>query len=147
MQKSESRLRAQLSPVGDGVQLRLLVQPFGSFGPALVPGAGRARLITMHEGLSLSTDRELAAEAVHLAEVLDALPFLAGSDSGDTTWLLEDPEQALSAVERLPQLAGVAGIDWPRGKPVRVTAVATQAVQASVTSGAIHRRAASTASG
>ena len=134
--KSESRLRAQLSPIGDGLQLRLLTQPFGSFGPALVPGAGRARLITLHEGLSLSTDRDLAAEAVHLAEVLDALPFLAGTNSGDATWLLEDPEQALSAVERLPQLAGVAGIDWPRGKPVRVTAVATQAVQASVTSGA-----------
>ena len=138
--QSESKLRAQLSPIGDGLQLRLLVQPFGSFGPALVPGAGRARLITLHEGLSLSTDRDLAAEAAHLAEVLDALPFLAGNETGnsagDTTWLLDDPEQALSAVERLPQLGGVAGIDWPRGKPVRVTSLAPNAVQVSVASGA-----------
>ena len=118
---SDARLRAQLSPVGDGLKLRLLVQPFGSFGPAVVPGTGRARLMTLHEGLSLSTERDLALEAQHLEQVLDALPALANTgDTADATWLLEDPEAALAALERLPQLPAVAALDWPRGKPVRV---------------------------
>ncbi len=133
---SESRLRAQLSPQGDGLRLRLLVQPFGSFGPAVSPGLGRARLLTLHQGLNLSTERRLDEEAGHLAAVTDALPFLQDGQTDETTWLLADPEQALAAVERLPQLAAVAGVDWPRGKPVRVVTVATSALQASVKSGA-----------
>ena len=132
---SESRLRAQLSPVGDGLQLRLLVQPFGSFGPAVLPGAGRARLIALHEGLSLSTERDLAAERAHLDAVLDALPFLDGTHNGDASWLLEDPEAALAVVEQLPQLPAVAALDWPRGKPVRVI-TPPGAMQVSVGSGA-----------
>ena len=132
----ESRLRAQLSPVGDGLQLRLQVQPFGDHGPAVAPGRGRARLLTLHKGLNLSTERDLASEKAHLAAVIEALPFLQGTQSDDTTWLLADPEDALAAVERLPALPAVAGVDWPRGKPVRVVAVASQALQASVKSGA-----------
>jgi superfamily II DNA or RNA helicase len=133
---SDARLRAQLSPVGDGLQLRLLVQPFGSFGPAVVPGTGRPRLMTLHEGLSLSTERDLALEAQHLQQVQDALPELADSgETHDATWLLEDPEAALAALERLPQLPAVAALDWPRGKPVRVITPAT-GLQVTVGSGA-----------
>uniref|UniRef100_UPI000B4B5E92 DEAD/DEAH box helicase n=1 Tax=Ideonella sp. A 288 TaxID=1962181 RepID=UPI000B4B5E92 len=133
---SQARLRAQLSPSGEGLQLRLLVQPFGSFGPAVVPGRGRGRLMTLHEGLGLSTERDLVAERGHLDAVFEALPFLAGSDDGELGWRLDDPEQALVAVERLPQLEAVVGIDWPRGKPVRVLSMAPQALQVSVSSGA-----------
>jgi superfamily II DNA or RNA helicase len=132
---SEPRLRAQLSPQGDGLQLRLLAQPFGTHGPLVSPGRGRARLLTLQGGLNLSTERDLAAETQHLASVMQALPFLEGSESDDSTWLLADPEQALAAVEKLPQLPGVVGIEWPRGKPVRVVPVATAALQASVKSG------------
>jgi superfamily II DNA or RNA helicase len=132
---SEARLRAQLSPAGDGLQLRLLVQPFGSFGPLLSPGSGRPRLMTLHEGLSLSTERDLDAERRHLAEVLEALPFLADTDSDQATWLLDEPEAALAAVEQLPRLPAVAALDWPRGKPVRVL-TPPAALQVSVGSGA-----------
>jgi superfamily II DNA or RNA helicase len=133
---SESRLRAQLSPQGEGLQLRLLVQPFGSFGPAVAPGRGRARLLTLKDGLNLSTERDLEAEAGHLAAVLEALPFLEGAQTDDTSWLLADPEQALAAVEQLPTLPALAGVDWPRGKPVRVLPVASTAMQVSVRTGA-----------
>ena len=132
---AEARLRAQLSPQGDSLQLRLLVQPFGDFGPALAPGHGRPRLITLHGGLSLATERNLAAERSHLAAVVEALPFLAGQDGGDAVWLLDDPEEALAAIEALPRLPEVAGLDWPRGKPVRVTTVAPSALKVSVGSG------------
>ncbi len=133
---AESRLRALLSPLGEGLQLRLLVQPFGSFGPAVLPGLGRPRLLTLHEGLNLATQRDLAAENQHLMAVMETLPQLAGTESGDHTWALDDPETALAVLEQLPGLTAIASVDWPRGKPVRIQSVVAKALQVTVKSGA-----------
>ena len=131
----EARLRAQLSPLGDGLQLRLVVMPFGSFGPAVAPGAGRERLMTLHQGLSLTTQRELALEVAHWRAVVEALPFLDDGSAPDAGWLLDDPEQALRVVEVLPGLPAVAALDWPRGKPLRVVTVDSASLGVQVTSG------------
>lgn len=128
---SDARLHAQLVPRGEALQLRLVVRPFGSFGPAVPPGYGRPRLLTVHEGLQLSTERAIRTELGHLGEVLEALPFLqdAGAASADeASWTLEDPQQALHVLEVLPTLPGVAALEWPRGKPVRVVAAPAQAL-------------------
>ena len=131
----EARLRAQLSPQGEGMHLRLVVMPFGNFGPAVAPGAGRERLMTLHQGLSLTTLRELALEATHWRAVVEALPFLDDGSAPDAGWLLQDPEQALRVVEVLPTLPGVAALDWPRGKPLRVVTVDSATLGVQVTSG------------
>jgi len=131
----EARLRAQLSPQGDGLQVRLVVMPFGNFGPAVAPGSGRERLMTLHRGLSLTTQRDLALEAAHWRAVVEALPFLDDGSTADAGWLLQDPEQALRVVEVLPGLAAVAALDWPRGKPLRVVSVDSAALGVQVTSG------------
>jgi len=130
----DSRLRARLSPLGEGLQLQLVAQPFGGFGPAVTPGAGRARLLCMHEGLSLATERDLAAEVEHRRAVLEAMPFLDPELPPDLPWLLTEPEEALRAVELLPGLPGIAALDWPKGKPLRVTALASSGVRVQVSS-------------
>jgi superfamily II DNA or RNA helicase len=130
----ESRLRAQLTPDGDALRLRLVVRPFGAFGPLVTPGIGRLRLLTLHEGLQLSTERALPAEAAHLQAVLEALPWLGDADDGETGWVLENPEDALRAVEQLPALPAVAGLDWPRGKAVQVRTAAPGALKLKVAS-------------
>jgi superfamily II DNA or RNA helicase len=131
----DSRLRAQLSPLGEGLQLQLVAQPFGTFGPAVTPGQGRARLMCMHEGVSLATERDLAAESAHRAAVLEALPFLDPELGPESPWLLDDPELALRAVELLPGLAGIAALDWPKGKPLRVTPLDSAGLAVQVSSG------------
>ena len=131
----EARLRAQLTPQSEGLHLRLVVMPFGSFGPAVPPGAGRARMMTMHEGLSLATVRELEAERSHWRAVIEALPFLDDGSDAAAGWMLADPEQALRAVEALPGLPAIAALDWPRGKPLRVVSVDSAALGVQVASG------------
>jgi hypothetical protein len=42
---SDSRLRAELSPVGDQLSLRLVVTPLGPDGPRLPAGSGRLQLM------------------------------------------------------------------------------------------------------
>ena len=131
----DARLRAQLTPQGDALHLRLVVLPFGAFGPAVPPGVGRERLMTMHEGLTLTTQRALDEERAHWRAVAEALPFLDDGTPPDAGWLLEDPEQALRAVEALPALPAIAALDWPRGKPLRVISVDSAALGVSVSSG------------
>ena len=131
----DSRLRARLTPQGEGLSLLLVAQPFGDFGPAVTPGLGRERLLCLHEGLSLATERDLAAEASHRAAVLEALPFLDPEQPSDQAWLLADAQQALAAVERLPQLPAIAALDWPKGRPLRVLPLDGAAVQIQVSSG------------
>lgn len=131
---SDSRLRAQLTPRGNAMVLRLVVRPFGEFGPDLTPGAGRERTLTVHEGLTVSTRRNLRTERSHLAEVIAALPELDPPNQDEPIWVIDDPEQVLRIVERLPTLACIAGIDWPRGRSLRVTRVSSTAVRLSVRS-------------
>ena len=131
----DSRLHARLTPHGDGLQLLLVAQPFGDFGPAVTPGHGRGRLMCLHEGVSLATERDLALEAEHRAAVIEALPFLDPEQPADQPWLLADAEEALAAVERLPQLPSITALDWPKGKPVRVVAVDGASVNVQVSSG------------
>jgi superfamily II DNA or RNA helicase len=122
---SDSRLRAELSPVGDHLMLRLVVAPLGPEGPRLPAASGRLRLMVMLQGESVGTQRDLNAERRHLETVLDALPCLDGSE-GLSEWLIEDPEEALGLVETLPTLAAVAAVDWPKGKSVRVLTIDTR---------------------
>lgn len=118
----ESRLRAEVAPVGRGISLRLVVTPLGPVGPRLAPGHGRAQLMATLGGETLVTYRDLDAEQAHVAEVFDALPFLVtqAPASGEHSWTLDDPEDALTAVEVLPGLAGVIDLEWPRGRELRV---------------------------
>ena len=130
----ESRLRAQLDARRRRAAAAPGGRPFGDFGPLVTPGVGRARLLTLHEGLQLSTERALPAEAAHLAAVLEALPWLGAAEHGDASWFLDDPEDALRAVEQLPALPAVAGLDWPRGKAVQVRTAAPNALKIRVAS-------------
>jgi len=119
---TESRLRAEVAPLGRGISLRLVVTPLGPAGPRLAPGGGRERLMATVRGETLATRRDLEAELAHVAEVFAALPFLVpqAPASGEYTWMLDDPEDALAVVEALPELAGIQAVEWPRGKEISV---------------------------
>ena len=119
-------LRAELTPHGDGLQLRLLAVPFGEFGPRLAPGHGRERVTTVHQGVTLSTRRDLERERLTLQTLLETLDFL---DDTAHDWMLDEPAQALAAVEALGQLGASIVCEWPKGKPIRVRAVLDAAVK------------------
>jgi superfamily II DNA or RNA helicase len=131
---AEARLVAQLSPRGTALQLRVGVRPFGAFGPLLLAGVGRARVVTLHGGESLAAERDLAAEAAHLAALLEALPFLGEADDGGR-WSIAEPELALAAVETLGRLPAVATLEWPQGQPLQVLAPPPKALTLKLRSG------------
>ncbi len=134
-QDPETRLRAELASAGHGVLLRLVAAPLGPNGPRLTPGLGRPRLMATVDGEPVATMRDLTAERAGVDRVLDAVGFLEDPFSGDQVieWLVEDPELALALIAELPSVEAVAGLDWPRGAPVRVVPVHPSAVSVRVT--------------
>lgn len=122
---AEARLRAELSPLNDGLLLRLVATPLGEEGPRLIPGSGRTRLMALVGGESIGTTRQTEEERSHLEAVLDALPFLDNytSDAAQCEWNVSQPEDALALVEVLPALPAIVALDWPKGKAVRVVPV------------------------
>jgi superfamily II DNA or RNA helicase len=120
---ADARLRAELTPQGEGLHVRLVVTPLGLNGPRLTPGQGRTHIMAAVNGEPLSADRDLALEQSHLEEVMDACPML-GSGSGvervAADWIVDGAEGALALLELLPRLPAVAGIDWPKGQPISV---------------------------
>ena len=122
---AESRLRAELQPVGDGLQLRLVAAPFGAgyaaVGPRLIPGRGRARVVATLKGESVGVQRDLALERQHLEWVLDACPMLAPlPQDAPCEWLLDTADESLALVERLQPHTSILALDWPQGRPMRV---------------------------
>jgi hypothetical protein len=81
---------------------------------------------TVHQGLTLSTRRDLPHEREVFEQLLATIDFL---DDDVHEWALDEPEQALAAVEGLSQLGAQIVSEWPKGKPVRVRAVAESAVK------------------
>ena len=122
---AQSRLRAELSPIGESLMLRLVAAPLGPEGPRLMPAGGRARLMAAMKGETVGTTRDIETERAHLDAVLSALPFLDPPARGDLVceWVVADAEQALAMVEALPNLPAVLAVDWPRGQAVRVISV------------------------
>ncbi len=121
----ESRLRAELQPVGDGLQLRLVAAPFGAdfaaVGPRLVPGRGRARVVATLKGERVGVQRDLALERGHLESVLDTCPMLPElPPDAPCEWLIDAADDALALVERLQPHTSILALDWPQGRPVRV---------------------------
>jgi hypothetical protein len=128
---ASASLRAELTPQGDGITLRLVAAPFGDFGPRLAPGQGRERVTTVHQGLTLSTQRDLAAERTHQRSLTDAVD---GLDETTHAWSLTEPDQALAVVEALAGLAPGIVSEWPKGKSLRVKTVGAAQVKLSVAS-------------
>ena len=123
---AESRLRAELQPVGDGLQLRLVATPFGAdyaaVGPRLIPGRGRARVVATLKGESVGVQRDLKREREHLESVLDTCPMLPPlAPEAPCEWLLDAADDALAMLERLQPHTSILALDWPQGRPVRVT--------------------------
>jgi superfamily II DNA or RNA helicase len=120
---AETRLRAELTPLGEGLRLRLVVAPFGPEGPRVSPGHGRSRMIAAVRGEPLAVQRDLDAERRHAVAVFDTCGMLATPIDAAAEFDVTDAHDALALLETLPRLDAVLALDWPAGRAVSVTPV------------------------
>ncbi|KAA6184336.1 DEAD/DEAH box helicase [Thiohalocapsa marina] len=108
-----------LSPLEDGLALELYVHPFGDGGPQLRPGEGRATLFTELAGRAVRCTRALDLERTTADDVIAQCPALAGNDGW--SWMLDEPELALSALEQLHAQGDRVVLDWPHGRRISLS--------------------------
>ena len=120
---TEHRLRAELQPVGDGLQLRLVAAPYGEAyatdGPRLIPGQGRTRLVTTLRGEALGVQRDLAREREHLLGLIDTCAMLAEPADGAPLRMADRPARRRADPAGAPCTSTTPwpGWNWPAGPP------------------------------
>ncbi len=133
MLPAPSQLRAEVSPIPGGIALRLVVAPFDSASAvasaAVAParfaaGVGRKRVVMKIGNDTVGVERDLGNERTLREQVIQAL------DNAGVAWeeehdrvVTRDPESSLNLLEVVEIAPAVAGIDWPKGKPITVTPV------------------------
>ncbi|TIC80596.1 DEAD/DEAH box helicase [Crenobacter intestini] len=123
------QLRAELMFDGETLELRLVAAPAGVDGPRLVPGHGGAMLALRDGEVRRTLRRDLAAERAALAAIVDACGLERRGASKPQAWTIRGCDAALALIERLSALPSAPLLDWPRGRAVRIDAVAAPALR------------------
>jgi SNF2 family DNA or RNA helicase len=89
-------------------------------GPICTPGAGGRRVLAEIDGERRAAVRNLEDERQRLARLLNQLPLPPGQESG-CEWHLPDPASCLQLLEALQSHGDDVRVEWPVGKPIRVT--------------------------
>ncbi len=114
----------QLVPYENGLQLGLLVRPFGPRGPAYVAGLGGRSVLATIDGQQLRANRDLPNELVERKALIEACPTLRDRGGADAHELVvEDLEGSLELLLELRSYAGPVVVEWPEGRTMRVSPV------------------------
>ena len=71
------------------------------------------------DGKRLQAQRDLEQETQAMVRVLDRCPALAGY--AEDSWHLPEPETALETLLQLQTLDDAVVLEWPQGKPIRLS--------------------------
>ena len=114
----------RLQPLGagleQGLKVALLARPFGDEGPHYLVGQGGRSVLAMVGGRRQRVHRDLDGERAAATALVTACPTLEQLGDGHE-WLIEDPETCLDLLLELQECGKPVCIEWPEGKPLRVS--------------------------
>lgn len=123
--EASTQLHIHLQPAGEGFKLTCYARPFGEAGPLFVPGEGGSTVFAEISGQKLQTSRSLKDEKSSFKALTKRCPTLH-SDMGNNgysnnDWELQDPEQALTALQELQELGDEIVLEWPEGSNIKLS--------------------------
>jgi superfamily II DNA or RNA helicase len=114
----------QLAPAGDGLNVSIVVRPFGADGPAYVAGLGGRSVLASIGGKQVRANRDLTRETAERTALIAACPTLRdrlGADAHDVA--VDDLDGALELLLELRDYTGPLVTEWPEGRTMRVSPV------------------------
>lgn len=118
---TDSKCHVHLLPHGDGIRILLRVQPFGNNqGPIYPPALGRKNLLVEIDGEKVKLKRDFNAEQANITVIQEEVDILTDWDNLDEELLLEQPEDALTALTGFHALGDTISLEWPEGESLRI---------------------------
>jgi SNF2 family DNA or RNA helicase len=118
---TDSRIRIQLLPLGDGIKAELFVKPFGTHPPYCKPGRGGRSLIATEHGERIRVVRNLDEENTYNERILNdiqAIEDIRTSDDG--LMAFDDPLDALELLDILERHQDISVVEWPEGERLKI---------------------------
>jgi len=111
------------TPLEQGLNVSLFVRPFEDKGPYFRPGQGNASLSLMLEGKPLKATRRLKEEKQRAETLIKACSRLSLAQDGSDTWIFDDPQNCLEALEELQNIQDThpLKLEWPEGQKLTLT--------------------------
>jgi len=117
---TDSRIRVQLLPLGDGLKAELFAKPFGSHPPYCKPGKGGKTLIANENGEQLQVTRNLTQESDFSDELLTQIQALESIDMSDDLIAFDDPMDSLHLLDILAAHPDKCIVEWPEGERFKI---------------------------
>jgi len=117
---SDSRIRVQLLPLGDGLKAELFAKPFGTNPPYCKPGKGGKTLIANLKGEQLQVMRDLAMETDYSNVLMNLIQALESVDLSNDLIAFGDPLDSLHLLDILAAHQDKCVVEWPEGERYKI---------------------------
>ena len=122
---TDSRIRVQLLPFGDGLKTELFSKPFGERPPYCKPGKGGKMLISNEKDVQLQVKRDLKQETENEQSLLNDIQGLESLNENNGLMSFDDPLDSLSLLDMLAKRQDICVVEWPEGEKYKLRGVAT----------------------
>ena len=118
--ESDSRIRVQILPIGDGLKVELFAKPLGTEPPYVKPGKGGKVVYGMIDGEKCQAIRNINAENANAITLNNDIALNMDCDLLEEPVTFNDPYQCLNLLETLNQHPDIAVVEWPEGERFRM---------------------------
>jgi SNF2 family DNA or RNA helicase len=117
---TDSRIRVQLLPMGDGIKAELFTKPFGTHPPYCKPGRGGKSLIANENGERVRVTRNLDEENAYSEQILNNIQSIENIKTDNGLMAFDNPLDALELLDALEQHQDIAVVEWPEGERLKI---------------------------
>jgi SNF2 family DNA or RNA helicase/tetratricopeptide (TPR) repeat protein len=119
--ETDSRIRVQLLPMGDGIKAELFVKPFGTHPPYCKPGRGGKSLIATENDERIQVIRKFKDENAYYERIVNDIQTIENINASDGgVMIFDNPLDVLELLDILEQHRDIAVTEWPDGERLRI---------------------------
>lgn len=118
--ETDSRIRVQLLPIGDGLKAELFVKPFDKIPPYAKPASGGRVLIAHHDGQQLQVKRDFNTELANYYTIFEDIQRVEGVDMSEDLISFDNPYDSLYLLDVILDHQDICVVEWPEGEKFKI---------------------------